>query len=306
MKRKLLTIALGMVLLLLLTGCFCQHEWAQANCTSPSTCALCGETEGAPLGHSWVAATCTDPKACENCGQTEGEAKGHSWADATCLVPEKCSLCHETRGAALSHDWEEATTEAPKTCRSCQGTEGNRLITDPRFTTASTKHLQGKWSCDVVFTGDMIGTEGYLDELACTVFFEFGSTGEMSCSLEIHDRFAFMDAAKKAATDNFYASMADAGYSKSEADAEILTYYGMTMEEYIDVMMSSVDLDELFGLFNYDGVYYVGNEKIYVSESWYDEFVGSEYTLENGVLIMQEMTLEEGGEPLQFTPVEKA
>ena len=37
----------------------CTHEWTDATCTAPKTCALCGETEGEALGHSYETGTCT-------------------------------------------------------------------------------------------------------------------------------------------------------------------------------------------------------------------------------------------------------
>ncbi len=53
-----------------------EHEWVDATCTEPKTCATCGETEGEPLGHSWEDATYQKPKTCSVCGATEGEAIG--------------------------------------------------------------------------------------------------------------------------------------------------------------------------------------------------------------------------------------
>ena len=80
-----------------------EHEWSDATCVAPKTCATCGETEGEALGHTWADATCTAPKTCSTCNETEGEALGHTWADATCTAPKTCSACNETEGEALGH-----------------------------------------------------------------------------------------------------------------------------------------------------------------------------------------------------------
>lgn len=125
--KKLLMITLALAMLLALAGCACEHEWLEADCVNPKTCAQCQETEGAPLGHSWSAATCVDPKICENCGATEGEAKGHVWVEATCTEPNTCSVCGETDGEPLGHAWVDATELAPKTCSACGITEGDPL-----------------------------------------------------------------------------------------------------------------------------------------------------------------------------------
>jgi len=53
------------------------HEWSDATCTKPQTCA-CGETQGEPTGHTWADATCTAPKTCSVCKATEGEPAGHT------------------------------------------------------------------------------------------------------------------------------------------------------------------------------------------------------------------------------------
>ena len=204
MKKCLLIAAILLCCIMLLTACGCEHEWVDADCVNPMTCALCQETEGAPLGHSWMAATCEQPKSCENCDATEGEAKGHQWEDATCIAPKKCAICFKTEGNPISHQWEEATTEAPKTCVNCQMTDGDKINVDPRFTTESTKELYGEWICDVVLTGDMIDMEGYIEELPCTLRYEFTRTGELKASVEIGDLFAFMDELKQATLDAMY------------------------------------------------------------------------------------------------------
>lgn len=110
-----------------LTGCYLGHDWQEADCTIPMTCAKCGKTEGEALGHEWQDATCTEAKNCSVCGETEGEALGHTWTDATCTVSKTCSVCGETEGEALGHTWLEATCTVSKTCSVCGETEGEAL-----------------------------------------------------------------------------------------------------------------------------------------------------------------------------------
>ena len=69
MRKNLFILTLALTMLMVLTGCGCDHEWNAATCITPKTCVLCNETEGEALGHTWEA--------------------------ATCLEPEKCSVCHE-------------------------------------------------------------------------------------------------------------------------------------------------------------------------------------------------------------------
>lgn len=148
MKRKYLLLPLLLALALLLAGCGCDHQWNEADCLNPITCANCGEVDGEPLGHRWIAATCDTPQTCRKCGATVGDvlehrwegpacesscalcgvkhrnAKGHRWADATCTEARTCAVCGHTEGDPLGHSWEAATCLYPKYCRRCGVEEG--------------------------------------------------------------------------------------------------------------------------------------------------------------------------------------
>ena len=157
MDRRRIILILPLILsVTVLTGCFHTHEWTEATCTEPRTCAGCGETEGEPLGHEWAEATCTEPRTCTRCGETEGEPLGHDWLDATCTEPRTCTRCGETEGEPLGHDvpglscteggtcercgeeieplghdWLDATCTEPRTCARCGETEGEPLGHSP-------------------------------------------------------------------------------------------------------------------------------------------------------------------------------
>lgn len=84
MKKTISAMVVTMILCLLLTGCSCKHEWADATCTQPKTCTKCGVTEGDALGHSWgdweiekeatVTKSGTKIKTCSRCGETQTES----------------------------------------------------------------------------------------------------------------------------------------------------------------------------------------------------------------------------------------
>ena len=103
------------------------HDWADAICTAPQTCTVCGATSGDALGHDWADATCTAPKTCKVCEDTTGDALGHDWADSTCTAPKTCKVCEDTTGDALGHDWADATCTVPQTCKVCEVTTGDAL-----------------------------------------------------------------------------------------------------------------------------------------------------------------------------------
>ena len=102
------------------------HDMAEATCTAPATCTVCGETEGAALGHVWAPAHCETAKTCTVCGETEGEALGHDMAEATCTAPSTCTVCGHTEGEALGHDFGDWVVDGEterRECSRCDETE---------------------------------------------------------------------------------------------------------------------------------------------------------------------------------------
>lgn len=127
MKKHFLNLLWIFLCTLLLCGCSCQHEWADATCTAAKTCIKCAETEGDAVGHSWKDADCVAPKTCTRCDLAEGIPLGHLWTEATCTSPKTCGRCHTEDGSPLQHSWEgEATLFTAPICSVC-GTRGELL-----------------------------------------------------------------------------------------------------------------------------------------------------------------------------------
>ena len=309
MKRILTLTALVLACVMMLTGCFCQHEvWNPADCVTPKTCAECGETEGEALGHTWLAATCETPKTCETCGLTEGEAKGHSWVDATCEAPRTCEACKLTEGEALGHSWEEATTEAPKTCVNCALTEGERIITDPRFTTAATKDIQGIWYADVTMTSADLGLDdGTMGDVAMHVTLDFRNNGDMVFSAEFADEEAFIAAMIDAYEEILYAEFASYGMSKEDADAAMEQEYGLTVRGYLEATLGQLDLNELlasiYSEMGVGGVYYIENGKLYSDLSWTATMTEEPFTLHADSLVIDSLSKELGREVIFYRSI---
>lgn len=119
-KPSIKLLLLAVLCLALLAGCGCQHEWTEASCAAPKTCALCGATEGSPLSHQWSSGNCEDPRTCEICGESAEEALGHSWMAATCESPRTCEICGSTVGSPRGHAW-TMVSEALLHCGICGG-----------------------------------------------------------------------------------------------------------------------------------------------------------------------------------------
>ena len=297
MKKRFTLILLVLVCVLALSACGCKHEtWKDATCETPKTCAECGEIEGEALGHTWADATCETPKTCEACAKTEGAALGHTWADATCDAPKTCETCALTEGEALEHIWLEATTEAPKTCELCALTEGERIITDPRFTTASTADIQGKWGYTMEVSGAMMGEPNFGGTMTFMQVLELRNDGTMSSYMTIVDMSSMHDYLK----DTVYAQLAAEGLDKATADQAIQQSYGMTMDEYIDYALGMIDFSALLGSVSLNGVYYVADGKLYGGLTWNAEMTPDEYSVDGDTLIIYADITGTGAEHTEY------
>lgn len=299
MKKICLICALVMVLILPLSGCGCDHEWSDATCSAPKTCQLCGKTEGEPLPHTLQDATCTTPKTCTVCNATVGNALGHTWENATCTAPKTCTLCKITEGKPVGHKWQEATTEAPMTCSVCNKTEGSKLKTDSRFTTKSTKNLHGKWISDVTISDEMMGIDNF-GSVNYIVTIDFDNIGNMSMKLAVKDKEDFLKKLKKYTIDLTYDTFKQEGLTKEQADQAMIDTYGLNVNDYVEASLKNYDPNEIFDDLNFQKVYYVNGNTVYTALSWYAKFEGSEFKINNGQLVINEISLEEGGSPIVF------
>lgn len=318
MKRILLAVLL--VCILALPGCMCMHRWEEATCSSPRLCTACGKTEGAPLGHNWAERTCETPKTCLSCGKTRGEALGHAWTEATCLVPQTCSHCGKTQGVfgyhswtdadctsprtcsvcgkedgiPLGHSWVEATTELPKHCTVCRITEGNRILTDPRFTTASAQPLFGFWQSRLSVTGADVGYPDLTASLNCLVSLRLGDRGDMEVTVTALNMEEFKVSLNAYAVDVIYREFASRGLNKTAADVSIRTLYGMSVSQYADSIIADMDIEGMIAAFNRTGVYYVADGKVYYSHSWEGKMDASSYTLADSRLTLHALAMAYG------------
>ena len=222
---------------------------------------------------------------------------GHTWQDATCTVPKTCSVCSVTEGETAPHTWQEATTEAPKTCSVCQKTEGTKLQTDSRFTTKSTKQFQGTWISNILCTDEMMGLTNFGD-VECVMTLTFDNIGNYTLSMNVKDEKDYIKKLKAYTIEELYTTFAQEGMSRAQADQAMLDAYGLNVPDYVDAALSNYDVSEVFDVFTSKGVYYVEGDKICTAISWNAKFEKDKFTLENGKLKIDNLSFEEGGEPL--------
>lgn len=162
MKRSLFCLLL--LLCLLLTGCTCEHEWTQADCTSAQICTKCQETGDPALGHHWLPADCTAAETCSRCGLTQGAPADHIYGP-----------------------WSFTEAEMIRSCQTCGVTETAELDRELYL-----EHLLlGHWDCYGIFQGDSFYSPYMLSGPGDTLLFgaERTVTGtvnmaEVSCSWE--------------------------------------------------------------------------------------------------------------------------
>ncbi|MBO7253496.1 MAG: hypothetical protein J6V25_12815 [Oscillospiraceae bacterium] len=154
MKKAFALILATVLCLSLMTGCCLSHEWVEANCTNPKTCAKCEKTSGEALGHSWTEANCVDPKTCSSCGETEGTALGHDWTDADCVTPKTCNRCNDTEGEALGHSYSGWVVTSNDTmtnsCTACEDVQNQPIDRE----LIGRQQLVGKWELVSVTMND--------------------------------------------------------------------------------------------------------------------------------------------------------
>ena len=307
MKKKVSILLVFVMLASMLGGCqlLCKHDYAEATCDIPQICKECGKENGEALGHDWVAATCEEPEHCSRCDLKRGDPLDHQWTDATCETAKTCSACGAVDGEPLGHTWEEATTEDPQYCTVCQITEGEPLKTDPRFTTAATKELQGKWAVHVDMSDDAIGLQAFETSAKMVMYAEFSNVGELRISVGIDDEEAFNADLIDYIVDMTYAELAATGLDEEGAQEAVLASTGMTMEEYAAYTVEMLDINEIFGAMEAKMCYYVENGRLYSGISWGAEFTDEAFEIKDGVLTMETAYMEDPEVPLEWVRVEE-
>lgn len=240
---RIFPVVMILLLLLGMTACGCKHEWEAATCTTPETCKLCQTTRGQRLGHSWTNASCTQNKACSRCGTIAELAQGHSWV--------------------------EATTEAPKTCRICGATEGDRIITDPRFTSAQAAPFVGIWEGEMRVNCQQQGYTGVKEDMVYTVHLELDKAGNMYCRITIASGLSIKAEVIRLMAQTMFGEFAEMGLDEAAADAQMQSLLGMTVYQYATYQVQDFTFIDLSSERN--GVYFVQDGKAYAAANWSED-----------------------------------
>ena len=81
----------------------------------------------------------------------------------------------------------------------------------------------------------------------------------------------------------------------------MLEIHGLNVNDYVDASLKGYDANQILEGLNHEEVYYVKDGAIYTALTWKAKFEKSDYTLKDGKLKIDGLSLEEGGDPLIWT-----
>ena len=212
-----------------------------------------------------------------------GCCKHEFWTDANCTTPKTCVECGETEGMPLGHVWQPRTTEVPETCSRCAETRGERIITDPRFTTATTIDFYGTWKGHSSISGDIVA-EG----LDAVVPVEVTMTLHNDSTLKLEVVGNDVEAFTKSAEAFFHKQLEEeaAGLSQFTFAEYMAIVYEMTPDQYVQKQLNALDLSALVQGHTIDGVYYIDGDQFYIGLGWDADLTPFTFQRNGGTMVL--------------------
>lgn len=181
--------------------------------------------------------------------------------------------------------------------------DGNRIDASGKFDPTVCAPLFGVWESEMLLDGEMMGlgdTEGLegLEALRIkmTFCFTFYSDGGARIKIAVD-----MESMRAYTLEVTYASlMAQFGWSREEANTQFQAETGMTIEEYVDMMLADPSVSESLNQ-QLDMVYYVEGDQLYVGESWSSHMNSEKFTLDGDTLTIHNSSSVVEGAPLEIT-----
>lgn len=212
-----------------------------------------------------------------------GCCKHEVWTEADCTTARTCVECGETDGMPLGHIWQPRTTEVPETCSRCSETRGERIITDPRFTTASTIAYYGTWKGHSTISGDLVA-EGLDATMPVDVTMKLYNDSTLKLEVQGTDTTPFI----KAAEEHFHKQLEAeaAGLSQFTFGEYMAIVYEMTPDEYVQQQIDKLDLSALTQGYIIDGVYYIDGDQLHIGLGWEADLTPFTFQLSGGTMVL--------------------
>ena len=188
------------------------------------------------------------------------------WSDPTCETPKTCIKCGETEGQPLGHIWQPRNTEVPETCSRCAATRGERIITDPRFTTAATEEFYGTWEGTTKISGKLVSEELASITMPAEITVTLHNDSAMEIFIKGTDVKPFEKALREYLRTQLEAEAA--GLTQFTFAEYMAIVYETTAEAYVDEQMKAIDLSALTQGYTIEGVYYVEGNQFHAGLGW--------------------------------------
>lgn len=212
-----------------------------------------------------------------------GCCRHEEWTEANCTTPKTCVECGEIEGAALGHIWIPRTTEIPETCTRCGETRGERIITDSRFTTASTIEYYGTWKGASSISGTLIA-EGLEAVMPVEITIVLNNDSTMRIDIIGNDTEAFLKSAEAFLHNRLKEEAA--GLTQFTFAEYMAIVYEMTPDQYVEKQLKALDLTALTEGHTMDGVYYIEGDQIYLGLGWEADLTSFPFQRNGGTLVI--------------------
>ena len=213
-----------------------------------------------------------------------GCCRHEEWTEANCNAPKTCVECGETEGVALEHIWQPRSTEAPETCSLCGETRGERIVTDPRFTTASTIDFYGTWKGHSSISGNLI-SEGLDATMPVDITLILRNDSTMHLEIIGTDTDAFIKSAEEFLHNKLEEEAA--GLTEFTFAEYMAIVYEMTPDQYVEQQLAALDLTALTQGYTLDGVYYIEGDQLHIGLGWEADPNPFTFQRNGGTLVIQ-------------------
>lgn len=183
--------------------------------------------------------------------------------------------------------------------------DGNPIDASGKFDPTVCAPLFGVWDGEILLDaemmglGDMAGIEDLEDlSVKMTFCFTFYSDGRarMGMAVDMESMRAYM-------LEVTYASiMAEMGLTREEANAQFEAETGISIEAYVDMMLSSSGMAGTLQQ-ERDAVYYVEGDQLYVGDNWNSYMTPEKFTLDGDMLTIRSSASLVEGETLEVVLV---
>ncbi len=139
--------------------------------TEGKHCSVCrtvtvAQTEVAAKGHSWADATCTAPKICSVCGATEGDALDHSFSNDWSYDSDAKQHYHKCIRCEVTTEWincEDATNDTDHKCDTCGNVIGSHSHNGQTTAPTCTEKGYTTYTCNCgdTYTANEVAATGH-------------------------------------------------------------------------------------------------------------------------------------------------